>query len=178
MIEKKKPYIMSQEQKDYNKKKFLENLACEKKRGSKKKGRGGLTPKEAKIVSNKAKGMANADAYEDAYETTSTNRGAMSANATKILNKPHVREALDNALDKAGVTADYVVGNAVSVFEGASGTYEKLGSLKFLAELKRLVGAGATVEQSSPKTVNILNLNLDKLGESELMDLLMNAKRD
>lgn len=159
------------------KKRRLANLACKKKRGSKSKGRDGLTLKEAKLVANRAKGMSNHEAYRDAYETTSTNKSAMTANASNILSKPRVKEALENALERKGVTVDYIVGNAKNLFEESEKPNDQLQSLKFLAELARLTGATAVIDPTSPKTVNILNVRLDKLKETELMDMLLNAKR-
>jgi len=147
-------------------------VACEKKLRSRIKSRGGLTPKQAKLIGNKVKGMTNIDAYADAYEPTTTSTQSLAAMGGAELGKPHIRKALDDALENAGITETYVVMEAKKIFEASESDSDKLRSLKFIAELKRLVGSNAQIEQTSPKTVNILNLKLDKLGDGELMDML------
>lgn len=145
---------------------------------SKTKGRGGLTRKQVKFVEGKVLGKTNSDAYESAYVNNSTTRVA-SANAAQLMRKPEVKKAIERALENAGVTEDYIVIEAKKLYEGSEKDRDKLMSLKLLAELKKLIGAGANVEKAGPKTVNILNVQLDEMENSELVELLMKGgKKD
>ncbi len=154
------------------------NLGSGKKKWkSQTKGRGGLTPKQAKLVANKVKGMTDLEAYKNSYEPVTKNPRSINTMAFDELHKPHVRKALNDALDKAGVTEEYVVGEAKALFERCEKDNDKLASLKLLAELKRLIGrAAASDEGIKPQTVNILNVKLDKMDDKQLVEFLRDEK--
>lgn len=69
-----------------------------------------LTVKEAKLVKAKAEGKTNAEAYKEAGYSVPATKEAAVVNASKVLSKPHVKEALHAALEKHGLTPDAVVG--------------------------------------------------------------------
>jgi len=64
-----------------------------------------LTVKEAKLVKAKAKGKTHVEAYHEVYSPTAADSTA-AQNTTKILQKPHVKEALHKALEAKGITLD------------------------------------------------------------------------
>lgn len=66
------------------------------------------TVKEQKLVNNIAKGMTKTDAYRDAYDTQGNNN-TVSVEASRTLNKPHVKEALDIAFRKHGIDLDTAI---------------------------------------------------------------------
>lgn len=66
-----------------------------------------LTPKEHKLVELKAKGFTHKEAYKQVYNVTpQTKDSTASQNTTKILAKPHVKNALQMALNKHDITLD------------------------------------------------------------------------
>ena len=67
-----------------------------------------LTIKETKLVQAKAKGLTNHEAYVQAGYAP-TNKESSVVNASKVLRKPHVKEALDKALIKHGITLDTAI---------------------------------------------------------------------
>ena len=67
-----------------------------------------LTIKETKLVQAKARGLTNDKAYEEAGYAP-TNKKSSVVNASKVLGKPHVKEALDRALVKHGITLDTAI---------------------------------------------------------------------
>lgn len=64
-----------------------------------------LTAKEAELVRLKAKGEPHHKAYRKAYSKTAALSTANS-NTQKILKKPHVRDALEAALERNNITID------------------------------------------------------------------------
>ena len=67
-----------------------------------------LTVKEAKLVKAKVQGKTNREAYHEVYSATAKDSTA-AQNTTKILQKPHVKEALDRALVRHGITLDTAI---------------------------------------------------------------------
>lgn len=66
-----------------------------------------LTPKEHELVELKAKGITSKDAYKKVYNVTPTTKDSTAtSNTQKILNKPHVKNALQMALNKHDITLD------------------------------------------------------------------------
>jgi phage terminase small subunit len=67
-----------------------------------------LTVKEAKLVKAKVKGMTHAQAYKAAgYKDTSQEVAV--ANTHKVLKRPNVQEALQQALEKHNLTPDRIM---------------------------------------------------------------------
>jgi hypothetical protein len=64
-----------------------------------------LTIKETKLVKAKAQGKTHIEAYKEAGYALSTPK-AMSTNTSKILSRENVKEALDKALIRHGITLD------------------------------------------------------------------------
>lgn len=64
-----------------------------------------LTPKESELIRLKVQGETHKDAYHKVYSPTAKDSTAVS-NTDKILNKPHVKTALENALIKHNITID------------------------------------------------------------------------
>lgn len=67
-----------------------------------------LTVKEAKLVKAKVKGKTHVEAYREAYNTNA-NENTANVETYKTLKKPHVKEALDIALKKHGITLDTAI---------------------------------------------------------------------
>lgn len=66
-----------------------------------------LTVKERKLVELKAKGVSSKEAYKQVYNVTPTTKDSTAtSNTQKILNKPHVKNALQQALNKHDITLD------------------------------------------------------------------------
>jgi Tfp pilus assembly PilM family ATPase len=66
-----------------------------------------LTHKERRLVELKAKGVKHDKAYRQAYDVPETTSPATTIqNTHKILNKPHVKAALQIALQKHNITLD------------------------------------------------------------------------
>lgn len=168
--------MISKPCKPENEKYKLKKPACKKKWRSKRKGRGGLTYKQARLIANKVKGMTHIDAYKDAYEPATTSEASILAMGAAELGKPHIKAALDRALDRAGITEDYVVEEAKKIFDDTIRGMDKLKALKFMAELKKLVGPASRVDKGPTKTVNVLNIKLDKLDDGELMEMLRKGR--
>jgi len=68
-----------------------------------------LTVKEAKLVAAKAKGLKNDEAWDEAGYSQNSSKDTKVVNTSKILSKPHVQEALQQALVKHGITLDQAV---------------------------------------------------------------------
>lgn len=68
-----------------------------------------LTVKEAKLIQAKAKGMTNAEAYKAAGYSMPKTKEAAVVNASKVLGRPQVQEALQAALVKHGITLDTAI---------------------------------------------------------------------
>lgn len=66
-----------------------------------------LTPKEAKLVQLKVEGATHKEAYKKVYNVKPTTKDSTAnQNTTKILQKPHVKNALETALKKHDITLD------------------------------------------------------------------------
>lgn len=66
-----------------------------------------LTTKEAKLVTLKAKGKTHREAGREAYNAPPlTKDSTVIANTQKVLNRPHVKDALEKALLKHDITLD------------------------------------------------------------------------
>lgn len=77
-----------------------------------------LTVKEAKLVKAKVAGKSNREAYQEVYSATAKDTTA-AQNTTKILQKPHVKEAFERALEKANITEERL---ALKLSEGLDAT--------------------------------------------------------
>lgn len=73
-----------------------------------------LTVKERKFIASKVSGDTNAKAYEKAGYKLST-RASNDVNASKVLNKPKIQEAINIALEHHGATPEYAVGRIKQV---------------------------------------------------------------
>ena len=69
----------------------------------------GLTVKETKLVQAKVKGLTHKQAYKEAGYSSNSSEATVVANTDKTLKKPHVKEALDKALKKHGITLDTAI---------------------------------------------------------------------
>ena len=67
-----------------------------------------LTVKEAKLVKAKVQGKTHKEAYAEAGYATTTDNG-VAVNTNKILNKPHVQEALQAEMAKQGITLEAII---------------------------------------------------------------------
>ena len=67
-----------------------------------------LKVKEAKLVKAKAKGKTHKEAYVEAGYAPTTDNG-MAVNTNKVLNRPHVQEALQAEMAKQGITVETIV---------------------------------------------------------------------
>lgn len=73
-----------------------------------------LTTKERKFVNAKVKGLTNVDAYKQAgYSITS--KKVASVNAAKVRVKPHIQEAIDDALSFHEATPEFAVGRLKAI---------------------------------------------------------------
>jgi hypothetical protein len=66
-----------------------------------------LTQKQAKLVKGVVAGKTQAQAYIDAYDTKG-HLPTVEVEASKTLNKPQVKEALEQAMAAKGITADKI----------------------------------------------------------------------
>lgn len=67
-----------------------------------------LKVKEAKLVKAKAKGKTHKEAYVEAGYAPTTDNG-MAVNTNKVLNRPHVQEALQAEMAKQGITLEKII---------------------------------------------------------------------
>lgn len=67
-----------------------------------------LTIKQKKFVANKAKGMTNHAAYVAAGYSATSNKIAR-VNSAKLKTKPHIQEAIDEALTLLGATPEAAI---------------------------------------------------------------------
>ena len=78
-----------------------------------------LTIKEAKLVKAKIQGKTHKEAYKEAGYSLSKSEHSNVSNTDKILNKPHVKEAFNKALEKANITEERL---AIKLSEGLDAT--------------------------------------------------------
>lgn len=74
------------------------------------------TIKEKKFIANKIKGDTNAKAYQDAGYKVSR-RSTTDVNASKLLNKPKIQQAIEKALEYHDATPEFAVGRLKSIAE-------------------------------------------------------------
>ena len=65
-----------------------------------------LTVKELKLVKAKAKGKTHDVAHDEAGYSPNNSKNGKVVNTSKVLSKPHVKEALHKALEAKGITLD------------------------------------------------------------------------
>ncbi len=75
-----------------------------------------LTYKEAKLVKGIAEGKTQREAYMEAYDTKG-NIPTVDAEASKTISKPHVKEALYEALSARGITPDKIIAPVAEALE-------------------------------------------------------------
>ena len=69
-----------------------------------------LTPQETKLVQLKAKGATHNKAYRAAYNVAPTTKNITAAvNTNKILKRPHVKNALEQAMKKYNLSIDRAI---------------------------------------------------------------------
>ena len=72
-----------------------------------------LTAKKTAFISNVAKGMSPSDAYKNAYNVRTNNKGSINSTANKIMKDPLVssklNEALEVNIEDAKVARTYVI---------------------------------------------------------------------
>lgn len=68
-----------------------------------------ITVKEAKLVKAKAAGLKHDEAWDEAGYSQNSSKATKVANTHKILNKPHVNNALQVALEEAGITPETIM---------------------------------------------------------------------
>ena len=68
-----------------------------------------LTMKERKLIKAKVQGMTNIDAFKAAGYATDTTPKAVSVNASRAINRPHIQDAINAALEAQGLTPEWAV---------------------------------------------------------------------
>lgn len=76
----------------------------------------GLTIKQKKFIAHKVAGATNAKAYIDAgYSVTS--RPVAEVNASRLLNKANIQQAINEALEHHNATPEFAVGRLKAIAE-------------------------------------------------------------
>ncbi len=75
-----------------------------------------LTPRQSKFVAGKVAGKKNAIAYKDAGYSVSS-RAVAEVNASRLLNKANIQQAIDKALEHHGATPEFAVGRLKVIAE-------------------------------------------------------------
>lgn len=78
-----------------------------------------LTVKEAKLVKAKAEGKTHQQAADEAGYLPNANPNTRQVEVTRTLNKPHVKEAFNKAMEKANLTEERL---AMKLSEGLDAT--------------------------------------------------------
>lgn len=68
-----------------------------------------LTVKEAKLAQAKAKGLTHDKAWDEAGYSQNSSKATKVANTQKILSKPNVQEAFQQAMAAQGITIEKIV---------------------------------------------------------------------
>jgi len=122
-----------------------------------------LTHKETLLVKAKAKGLTNHKAYDEAGYSE-TDKITAVRNTTKVLSRPHVKEALDTALAKHGITLDSSIapiGKGLVAIKMNEFTGEITEDIKLQLSASdralKLMGIGQDKDTFSAKYVQIIN---------------------
>lgn len=110
-----------------------------------------LTIREKKFAAQKAKGKTHAEAYVAAGYKATTKQVAV-ANAAKLVQKPHIQDAIDAALEMYGATPEWAVRQLMKVAEQDDEIGAKRLASKDILELH-----GWNKKQTPNQTLSIEN---------------------
>lgn len=68
-----------------------------------------LSVRERKLAAAKVAGMTHVEAYKAAGYSTNSTEGAVRVNATRAVNRPHIQDAINEALELHGATPEWAV---------------------------------------------------------------------
>ena len=125
-----------------------------------------LTVKEAKLVKAKVKGKTHIEAWKEAGYSDNSSEATINSNTQKILKKENVREALDRALVKHGITLDTAIapiGKGLHAMKQNEYTGEITEDIKLQLQASdralKLMGVGQSKDDVT--TQNFIQINND-----------------
>lgn len=76
-----------------------------------------LTPSETQLVKSKISGKTHEQAYREAYPNAKGTKATAVANTDKVLKRPRVQQAIDDALAEQNLTPQYVIGKLKDIVD-------------------------------------------------------------
>lgn len=122
-----------------------------------------LSVKQKKFVAGILKGKSQTQSYKDSYDTNSTYRTAQ-VEASKLANRPQIREVLEPLLKKHNITLDRALKPISEALDAVETKYDKDGNfieqtpnhhVRLQASDRTLKLLGVNNEQSGATFINV-----------------------